>query len=381
MKAYLDNAATTPIDPKVYEAMEPYLREYFGNPSSTHSFGREVRSAVERARKTIAEILNAAPGEIYFTSSGTEADNTFLTNQVRFNGIKHIITTPIEHHAVLHVAESLEKTDGIHIHYLTLDENGDIDYNEVADLLAKYPNAMVSLMEANNEIGNIIDIVRVGEICAEYNVVFHSDTVQSLGYLPHDLKNSHINCIVGSAHKFHGPKGIGLMYLRKGTRLEPYILGGGQERSMRAGTENVYGIIGLAKALELAHTGRERKYETITRRKKMMIELLQEKIPAIEFNGLSGNINQSLSTIISLRLPPSDANDLLLFNLDLKGVSVSGGSACNSGASVGSHVINALGIDPDYAIIRFSISRMTTDEEVLYAVNSLADLYTVSQTT
>ena len=381
MKVYLDNAATTPMDPRVYEAMEPFLRDHFGNPSSTHSFGREVRSAIEKARKTIAEILNTTPGEIYFTSSGTEADNTFLTNQVRFNRIENIITSPIEHHAVLHVVEALEKNYGTKIHFLDLDENGDISYDQLSDLVSQNENTLVSLMEANNEIGNLVDLTRISEICKSAGAVFHSDTVQTLGYLPHDLTSTPIDCIVGSSHKFHGPKGIGIMYLRKGTKQEPYILGGGQERSMRAGTENVYGIIGLAKALELAHTDREKKYSSILARKKSMIDLLKESIPSVEFNGLSSDLDSSLATIISLRLPPSPANDLLLFNLDLKGISVSGGSACNSGSSIGSHVIDAIGVDPEYAIIRFSISRMTTQEEIKLAVNALAELYTVNHTT
>ena len=381
MKVYLDNAATTPMDPRVYEAMEPFLRDHFGNPSSTHSFGREVRSAIEKSRKTIAEILNTSPGEIYFTSSGTEADNTFLTNQVQYNGIKNIITTPIEHHAVLHVVEALADNFGIKVHYLDLDDSGDISYDQLAKWVGENNDVLVSLMEANNEIGNLIDIKRVAEICESEGALFHSDTVQTLGYLPHDLSNTPVDCIVGSAHKFHGPKGIGMMYLRKGTKQEPYILGGGQERSMRAGTENVYGIIGLAKALELAHTGREEKYASILDKKRVMIKLLEDRIPGVEFNGLSADPEKSLGTIISLRLPPSPANDLLLFNLDIKGISVSGGSACNSGSNIGSHVIDTLGVNPDYAIVRFSISRMTTDKDIQLAVEALADLYTVSQTT
>jgi len=381
MKVYLDNAATTPIDPRVFEAMEPYLRDFYGKPSSSHSHGREARSAVEKSRKTIAEILNTTPGEIFFTSSGTEADNTFLTNQVRHNNIRTIITSPIEHHAVLDVAEALKKTDDVTLKILDLDSSGEIDYEQVEELIRESDAPLVSLMEANNEIGNLIDIQRVSTICNEFGAVFHSDTVQTLGYLEHRLSESSIDCIVGTAHKFHGPKGTGIMYLKKGTKLQPFILGGGQERSMRAGTENVYGIVGFAKALELAHEDRGRKYAGLIEKKELMIHLLKDQIPQIEFNGYSGNTEKSLATVLSLRLPQNEVSDMLLFQLDLKGISTSGGSACNSGASVGSHVIAALGVNPSDAIIRFSISRMTSEEEIRYAVKSLAEVYTANQTT
>jgi cysteine desulfurase len=290
MEVYLDNAATTPIDPRVYEAMQPYLKNEFGNPSSSHSFGRVSKSAIEEARKKVADILNVSPGEIFFTSGGTEADNTSLNGLIRRYNIENVITSPIEHHAVLHSLEFFESIGLTHVQFLDVDKKGNIDKDQLIDLLNNKKDNLVSLMHANNEIGNMIDLEGIGEICREYNALFHSDTVQSIARYTLDLNKVNINAVLGSAHKFHGPKGIGFMYINASTRIPPYILGGGQEREMRAGTENVYGIVGLAKALEIAYDDLSLNQKHIESLKSRMIKGLKKAIPGVKFNGLSGNI-------------------------------------------------------------------------------------------
>ena len=252
MKVYFDNAATTALDEEVFEAMKPYMLQHYGNPSSTHAHGREVRAGIEYARKQIASLLQTSPGEIIFTSGGTEADNTFITCSVEALGLEHIITSPIEHHAVLHTVQHMASAGKVKLHYVDLDETGCIDFDHLTALLKAHPKALVTLMHANNEIGNVYDIARIGELCEEYDAVFHSDTVQTMGHFPHDLSQLKVHGIVGSAHKFHGPKGAGFMYISRQKKIKPLIHGGAQERNMRGGTENVYGIIGLAKALEIA---------------------------------------------------------------------------------------------------------------------------------
>ncbi len=371
MKIYLDNAATTPLDGRVFEAMKPYLLEHHGNPSSIHTFGRTVRSAVEKARKQVADILQVAPSEIFFTSGGTEADNTIINSAIDRYGIKHAITSKIEHHAVLHTLENLEKAGKIHVHYVDLDAFGQIDYSHLEKLLKIHENAFVSLMHANNEIGNITEIDRVAGLCGEHNAYFHSDTVQSLGHLTVDLANPNIHSIVGSAHKFHGPKGIGLMYLRADKQLAPFLHGGGQERNMRGGTENVPGIIGLAKALELTmaeHTANQQKLLDL---KQYTIQKLQESIEGVVFNGLSADTEQSLHKVLSVGLPNVEDNDMILFNLDINGIAVSGGSACSSGTSIGSHVLEAIRTEENMGLLRVSFSRFNTKEEIDYFVEKL----------
>ncbi|WP_439557969.1 cysteine desulfurase family protein [Dyadobacter sp.] len=375
MKAYLDNAATTQLDPEVLEVMLPLMTEQFGNPSSIHSYGRAVRSSIERARKSIAGILNAAPAEIFFTSGGTEADNTAIRGSIETLGLKHAITSRIEHHAVLHTLEHLSKAGMIKLSYVNLNEKGEVDLEHLETLLATNSRSLVSLMHGNNEIGNLLDLETVGDICEKYNAVFHSDTVQTMGHFPHDLQKLKTNFIVGAAHKFNGPKGVGFLYVRPGIKIAPFVHGGAQERNMRGGTENIYGIVGLAKALEIAYRDMDAHRRHIEGLKSRMIENLRSKIEGVSFNGNSADLGNSLYTVLSVSLPPSDISDMLLFNLDIAGIAVSGGSACSSGTDIGSHVLNELQIDPDRANVRFSFGKYNTEAEIDYAVNTLADLY------
>jgi cysteine desulfurase len=371
MKVYLDNAATTPLDPEVFEAMRPFMLEDFGNPSSTHAHGRKVRAAIESSRKKIADLLHCTPGEIIFTSGGTEADNAILSGAVKAFGITHVISSAIEHHAVEHTLALMAEKGGVKLHYVQLDEKGNPVLSDLERLLALYPGALVSLMHANNEIGNLLDLKRVGELCTTYNAYFHSDTVQTMGHYAHDLRELQVSALTAAAHKFHGPKGVGFMYLRRDKKISPMVSGGSQERNMRGGTENTYGIIGLAKALEIAYREMADHQNHIERLKSRMIEKLVARIPGVSFNGESANLEKSLYTVLSVSLPESDVNEMLLFNLDLSGVSASGGSACSSGAATGSHVINALYPGSKRAPIRFSFSKFNTVEEVDYAADKL----------
>lgn len=378
MNVYFDNAATTAMDDRVIESMLPFMKNHFGNPSSVHSHGREVRTAIEKARKKVAELLNASPSEIFFTSGGTEADNTALVCGIESHGISHAITSPLEHHAVLHTLEILEKKGIVKLSVLDVNKLGEIDLNQVEELLKANPKSLISLMHANNEIGNLSDLTRIGELAKAYGAFFHSDTVQTMGHYVHDLKTLPVDAIVAGGHKFHGPKGSGFLYVRKDKKIHPFIHGGAQERNMRGGTENVIGIIGIAKALELAYqdmAGHQAKIETI---KKHFIEKLNQDIPGVEFNGLSADLGKSLYTVLNVSLPPSPANSgMLLFNLDLEGVSASGGSACSSGATVGSHVLRALNHSPERDSVRFSFSRFNKLEDVDFAVGKLKELYLV----
>ncbi|AII51553.1 cysteine desulfurase family protein [Hymenobacter sp. APR13] len=375
MTVYFDNAATTPLDPEVLDAMLPFLRDHFGNPSSIHGHGRQVRAAIENARKTVAHLINAAPAEIVFTSCGTEADNYAAFGSVRTLGLKHMITSRLEHHAVLHTTQALEKAGDATLSYLQHDAQGRFDLAQLEELLATNPRSFVSLMHANNEIGNLNDIVAIGDICARHDAVFHTDTVQTMGHYKHDVQQLKTHFLVGSAHKFHGPKGVGFLYRRSGQTMDALIHGGSQERNQRAGTENVYGIVGLAKALEIAYRGMADHQRHIQGLKDRFIEKLQAEIEGVAFNGTSAEADQSLYTVLSVSLPPSAMNEMLLFNLDINRISVSGGSACTSGANAGSHVLNALNCDPDRGTIRFSMSKYNTEAEVDYAVEQLAKMY------
>lgn len=374
MSIYLDNAATTPLDPEVFDAMKPFMLEDFGNPSSTHSHGRKVRAAIESSRKKIAELLNCTPGEIIFTSGGTEADNTIISMSVATYGIKHAISSPIEHHAVTHTLEGLQKRDIIQLHHVNLDEKGHVDLGHLENLLKEYPNALVSLMHANNEIGNLLDIKCVSDLCETYKAYFHSDTVQAIGHYRHDMKVVKVCGMTAAAHKFHGPKGVGFMYLRKDKKIQSFMHGGAQERNMRGGTENVYGIIGLAKALEIAYRDIDEHARYIATLKSRMIEKLRQEIPGIRFHGDSDNLEKSLYTVLNVSLPESNENEMILFNLDLQGISVSGGSACSSGATQGSHVLGALYPESKRGAIRFSFSKYNTPEEIDYTVSKLAEM-------
>lgn len=375
MKVYLDNAATTRLDPEVLEVMLPLMTEQFGNPSSIHSFGRAVRSSIERARKTIAGILNAAPAEIFFTSGGTEADNTAIRSSIETLGLKHAITSRIEHHAVLHTLEHLQKSGHIQLSFVNLNDKGEVDLEHLETLLQSNSRSLVSLMHGNNEIGNLLDLEAVGDICEKYNAVFHSDTVQTMGHYKHDLQKLKTNFIVGAAHKFNGPKGVGFLYMRPGIKIAPFVHGGAQERNMRGGTENIYGIVGLAKALEIAYRDMDAHRKHMEGLKLRMIDKLTSSIEGITFNGNSADLDKSLYTVLNVSLPPSDISDMLLFNLDIAGIAVSGGSACASGTEIGSHVLNELKIDENRANVRFSFGKYNTEDEIDYAANTLAELY------
>jgi cysteine desulfurase len=375
MRVYLDNAATTSLHPQVLEVMLPYLTDFHGNPSSIHTHGREVRTAVERSRKTIAEILHTSPSEIFFTSGGTEADNTAICSCIHTHQLHHAISSPLEHHAVLHTLQDLAKKKIIELHLLEIDSQGSVSLEHLERLLQQYPKALVSLMHANNEIGNLLDWETVSEICKRYNTFFHSDTVQTVGHYPMDLQKTKVDFIAGAAHKFHGPKGVGFIYVKSESKIHPFIHGGSQERNMRGGTENVYGIVGLAKALELATESYEADKQHITQLKSRMIARLQAEIEGVQFNGMSADLEKSLYTVLNVSLPPSEVGDMLLFSLDIEKISASGGSACSSGSEVGSHVLQALGVNPERANVRFSFSKFNTEAEVDYAVETLAKMY------
>jgi cysteine desulfurase len=378
MKIYLDNAATTPLDLEVFETMKPFMLEDFGNPSSTHAHGRKVRAAIESARKKIAELMHCTPGEIIFTSGGTEADNAILTSAIHTYGIKNVITSAIEHHAVEHTLHILEKQGLIHLHLVKLDEKGHVDLVHLETLLKENPNVLVSLMHANNEVGNLLDLERVAALCDEFKAYFHSDTVQTVGHYVHDLRKIKVHGLTAAAHKFHGPKGVGFMFIRKDKKIQPFVHGGAQERNMRGGTENVYGIIGLAKALEIAYRDMDEHTRHIATLKSRMIEQLKEHVPGVLFNGDSANLEKSLYTVLNVSLPESDENSMLLFNLDLQGISASGGSACSSGATTGSHVLGALYPESKRGAVRFSFSKYNTIEEIDFAVAKLSELFKVS---
>ncbi|SOD80481.1 cysteine desulfurase family protein [Spirosoma fluviale] len=375
---YLDNAATTRLDPEVLDAMLPLMTEQFGNPSSIHSHGRTVRTAIEKARKTVAMLLNTSPAEIFFTSGGTEADNTAIRSSIETYGLTHAITSPLEHHAVLHTLEHLAKQGTIKLSLVTIDEKGHVDLGHLDELLkAHQGRSLVSLMHGNNEIGNLLDLNRVGEICRAHDAIFHSDTVQTMGHFRHNLQQLPVDFIVGAGHKFHGPKGVGFLYSNaERVKIHPFVYGGAQERNMRGGTENVYGIVGLAKALEIAYRDMDAHRQQITSLKRRMIDQLQAKMPDVRFNGDSADVDNSLYTVLNVSLPASDMSDMLLFSLDIARISASGGSACSSGSNVGSHVLAALpGFDSERGYVRFSFGKYNTAEEIDYAVDTLVGLY------
>lgn len=372
MKIYFDNAATTPIDKDVLEVMLPILGEQFGNPSSIHAHGRKTRAIIENSRKTIAKLLNCTPAEIFFTSGGTEADNMAIIGSVDDLGIKHVITSAIEHHAVGHTLEHLEKQGKIKLSLVNLHPNGDVDLAHLESLLQNNSRSLVSLMHANNEIGNLLPLQQVGELCKQYDAVFHSDTVQTMGHYKHDMQQLNVHFITGAAHKFHGPKGIGFLYVNHQVKINPLIYGGSQERNMRGGTENVYGIAGLSKALEIAYNEMEEHQAHIQGIKDYFIARLKETIPGVAFNGNSGE--ESLYTVLNVLFPKSENAEMLLFNLDIAGISASGGSACTSGSNQGSHVLRGIKSDMERPSVRFSFSKYNTKEEVDYTIEKLTAL-------
>ncbi|MCO4291471.1 cysteine desulfurase [Solitalea sp. MAHUQ-68] len=377
MRVYLDNAATTPIDKEVLAVMFSMMENQFGNPSSIHAHGREVRSVVEQARKTVAKLLNVSPSEIFFTSGGTEADNTAIRCGINDNGITHAITSKIEHHAVGHTLETLEKNGLIKLSYVNIDEKGNVDYNHLEELLQTNERSFVSLMHANNEIGTLLDIARVGDLCEKYNALFHCDTVQTMGHYVHDLSHLKVHFVACAAHKLHGPKGVGFLYVNHNVKIKPLIYGGAQERNMRGGTENVYGIAGLAKALEIAYHEMEQHANHVQELKTYMKEQLLQNFADIQFNGET-DPEKSLYTVLNVSFPESDMGDMMLFNLDINGISASGGSACSSGSNIGSHVLTGIGACPNRPSVRFSFSKMTTKEEIDYTVEKLKQIVPVA---
>ncbi len=373
-RIYFDNAATTALDPEVLNAMMPYLTEKFGNPSSIYSYGRETKMAVEQARKTVAKLLNCNPGEIFFTSGGTESSNTAINAAVRDLGCKHIITSPIEHHATLHTVEMLEKCGLARLSFVKLTAKGHLDLNHLEELLSANEKSLVTLMHANNEIGNLLKIKAVSELCERYGAIFHSDMVQTIGHYPIDLKSFKVHFVSAAGHKFHGPKGVGMLYINEDIKIQPLLCGGSQERNMRAGTENLYGIVGFAKALELAMQRYEEDSSHISGLKEYMCTRLQSTFPGVICNGDTNG--SSLYTVLNVSFPKSDKSEMLLFNLDMAGICVSGGSACSSGANSVSHVIKALynGQSQEMIPIRFSFSRHNTKEEVDEVIEKLKEL-------
>jgi cysteine desulfurase len=367
---YLDNAATTPMDDRVIGAMTEAMKSTFGNPSASHNLGRKAKGMLETSRRAIAKTINALPKEIVFTSGGTEADNMAIICAVEDLGVKAIITSRTEHKAVLYTAEKMAKLHGVKIYYVELDADGRPNYDNLMELASTNPKSIISLMHANNEIGTKIDLTTVGQIAKQNDCYFHSDTVQTLGHFAIDVKESQADFITCSAHKLNGPKGVGFLYINSNLPLNPIILGGGQESGRRAGTENLISIVGLAKSLSLATENLDDEMDHIRGLKNRMISSLKENIPGLGFNGDLSE-EGSLYTVLNVSLPPTDFNDVLLLKLDIEGVCCSGGSACNSGANLGSHVLNALRHPMDRQAIRFSFSRFTTSEDVDYAVNKL----------
>ena len=372
-RIYFDNAATTALDPVVLDTMMPYLTEKFGNPSSIYSYGRETRMAVETARKSVAKLLNANPAEIFFTSGGTESSNMAIHAAVKDLGCRHIITSKIEHHAVMHMVDHLDALDEVKVSYVKILPDGHVDLEDLEKLLAAAEEkTLVTLMHANNEIGNILDIHAVGNLCKLYNAIFHSDTVQTVGHFPMDLRNTPIHFITGAAHKFHGPKGVGIIYINENVRIKPFVHGGSQERNMRAGTENIYGIVGFAKAFEMAMAAYENDSAYIGTLKYYMHEQLKKNIPGVGFNG--DVLGKSLYTVLSVSFPKTERSEMILFNLDINKICASGGSACTSGADAGSHVIRTINNNPNQITVRFSFSKHNTKEEIDAVVEKLKEL-------
>ena len=379
MKAYLDNAATTPVAPEVVDVITNFLRTEFGNPSSTHSFGRKVKTQIETARRSIAKHLNCEPGEIYFTSGGTEADNLAMNIAVRDLGCKRIITSKIEHSAIVKTAEKLQEEGKVSVHWVALTSDGSIDLNDIKNTLSDGVKTYVSLMHGNNEIANLLPLQEVAELCVEHGAVFHSDTVQTMGHYRFNLKETPIHFLNAAAHKYHGPKGVGFIFIRKNIPGFADITGGGQERGMRGGTENTASIMGMSKAMDIAYADVEEHRSHVSELKQYMIAELKKRIPGIVFNGLSESVD-SLYTVLSTTFPQTKNNDMFLFLLDLEGIAASGGSACSSGATKGSHVLDGINaLREGQPAVRFSFSGYTTKEEIDYAVEKATEIFEAGQ--
>ena len=374
MKVYLDNAATTPIASEVIEEIQPYLNNYFGNPSSTHAFGRKTKNAIEINRKKIADLIQAKNNEIIFTSGGTEADNMALRCAVFDLNVKRIITTKIEHHAVLHTAECLRDQENVEIIFLATDHNGNPDLVQLESILNDKVNTLVTLMHANNEISTLLPIKKVASICARHkHVYFHSDTVQTMGHYTFNLSETPIDFLTCSAHKLHGPKRVGFLYVNQKISLNPLITGGSQERKNRGGTENLYGIVGLGKAMEMAYENLTSHQKHIQDLKSFMKEELEKIDQRINFNGETSP-EKSLYTVLNVCFPADVCNSMLLFSLDIHGIAASGGSACSSGSNQGSHVLAELPHQENCQSVRFSFSRFNTQEDVEFTIEKIRSI-------
>lgn len=374
-RVFLDNAATTPMAPEIIDLISDMMKTHFANPSSTHSFGRESKIVVEAARKSIANLLNTSPGSIFFTSGGTEADNMAINCSIHDHNIKHAITSKLSHHAVLYPLEDLAAEGKIKLSYIDTDENGVVSLTHLKQLLEENERTFVSIMHANNEIGTIQDIKAIGDICKEHNAIFHSDTVQTMAHFPFDMQELNVDFMAASAHKFHGPKGIGFVYISEDIQIKPLFRGGAQERNMRAGTENIYGIAAMAKAMEMAYENLEEETEYIKGLKKYMIEKLKAEINDVQFYAKCTDLDNSLYTVLSCNFPEDENSEMLMFNLDILGVACSGGSACSSGSSKGSHVLTAIVEDSKRPGVRFSFSKYNTKEDIDFAVEKLKELF------
>ena len=371
-KIYFDNAASTPILEEVMYEMIPYMRIAYGNPSSTHSFGREAKSAIEISRKNIARILNCKPAEIIFTSGGTESNNLAIHSAVSALDIKTIISAKTEHKAILKTIESY--SDTLNILYVDINSKGEVDLSHLENLLKENPKSLLTLMHANNEISTILPIEKVNDLVAKYDVYFHTDAVQTFCHYKIDLSDlKNIQFLSASAHKFHGPKGIGFLFIRKGTKAISMIKGGAQERQLRAGTENVSAIAGMNKAIEIAYNELEERTKYISSLKNILTEKLFSAFPELKINGAEGE--QSLYTILNISFPPHDNREMLPFSLDLKGIAVSEGSACSSGSTQFSHVLKAIGSRDDWPGIRLSLSHLNTIEEVEQLIDALKEIF------
>ena len=375
MKVYLDNAATTPVAPEVFEAMTPILRNDFGNPSSTHLFGRSAKAIIEQSRRGIAKHINCQPSEIVFTSGGTEADNMAMFTSVTELGVKRIVTSRIEHHAVGHTACHIQNKYEVELVYVDIDGAGNVDLDHLSSILADTSKkTLVTLMHANNELGTLMPIEEVSRICRKHGAYFHSDTVQTMGHYTFNLQELDIDFLTCAAHKFHGPKGIGFLYINKAVYSKAFIHGGAQERGLRGGTENLHGIVGLAKAMDLAYSDLEAHQKHVFGLKQHMMASFQESFPDISFHGETTYEN-SLYTVLNVCFPETDKAAMLLFTLDLKGIAASGGSACSSGSTKGSHVLEGINANPNRPNVRFSFSRYTTKAEIDYAVGQVAEIF------
>lgn len=380
MSIYLDNAATTQIDSEVIEAVCKVMEQNYGNPSSVHGHGRKARAEIEKARRQVSQFLKASPAEIFFTSGGTEADNMAIACSVRDLGVTRVVTSKLEHHAVLHTVEAVEGTENVNVKYVGLKENGHIDLDDLERVLKESnEKTLVTLMHANNEIGNLIDLKAVSVICRENGAYFHSDTVQTMCHYQFDLSELDIDFLTASAHKFHGPKGIGFLYVNSNVSIKPLLLGGAQERNMRGGTENIYGIVGLAKAMEVAYRDLEVHQNHVQGLKSYMISELRKTVSGVRFNGDAEG--SSLYTVLNVCFPVTPISEMLLFNLDIMGISASGGSACSSGSNVGSHVLAQLERDPARPAIRFSFSKFNSKEDVDITVSKLKELFSEERVT